>query len=184
MHCGVAYESVHSLARGHVMRVCEWTLYVVSSWHTEYMRHEVCNSLVYHIFEWKSKHIWELKGELLKIWFPCSKCFKERNCKISTQGFNVNGVSLNVSEWAVHLGHHVSTKDKECTVNAPKSSFGGTLNLFISDYGHIYSFLKNDFLGNITVVTMSHLCGQCRVSVACCFLSSETINIEFDMFKG
>ncbi len=22
MHCGVAYESVHSLARGHVIRVC------------------------------------------------------------------------------------------------------------------------------------------------------------------
>ncbi len=36
------------------------------------------------------------------------------------------------------------TKDKECTVNAAKYSFWRSFNLFISDYGHIYSFLKNE----------------------------------------
>ncbi len=54
----------------------------------------------------------------------------------------IPGVSLTVSETAVHLGHHMSTKDKEFTVNAAKNSFGRSFNLFISDYGHIYSFLK------------------------------------------
>ncbi len=63
--------------------------------------------------------------------------FKGRNSKISTRGVTVNGISLTVSETAVHLGHHISTKDKECTVNAAKNSFCRSFNLFISDYGHI-----------------------------------------------
>ncbi len=49
-----------------------------------------------------------------------------------------------MSETAIHLGHHMSTKDKECTVNAAKNSFWRSFNWFISDYGHIYSFLKNE----------------------------------------
>ncbi len=39
----------------------------------------------------------------------------------------VNGVSLTVSETTVHLGHHMSTKDKEYTVNAAKNSFADLL---------------------------------------------------------
>ncbi len=72
----------------------------------------------------------------------CLLLFKGRNCKISTRGVTINGVSLTVSETAVHLGHHMSTKDKECTVNAAKNSCWRSFNLFISDYGHMYSFLK------------------------------------------
>ncbi len=65
--------------------------------------------------------------------------FKGRNCKVSTRGVTVNGVSLTVSETAVHLGHYMPTTDKECTVNvATNSSF----NIYLSDYGHIYSFFK------------------------------------------
>ncbi len=65
-------------------------------------------------------------------------------CFISAtqKDITVKSVSLNVSEIAVHLGHHMSTKDKECIVNAAKNSFWRYFNLFISDYGHIYSFLK------------------------------------------
>ncbi len=57
--------------------------------------------------------------------------FKGRNCKILTRGVTVNGVSLTVSETAVHLGHHMLTKDKEFTVNAGKNSFWRSFNLFI-----------------------------------------------------
>ncbi len=39
---------------------------------------------------------------------------------------------------------HMLTKDIECTVNAAKSSFWRYFNLFISDYAHICSFLKNE----------------------------------------
>ncbi len=72
----------------------------------------------------------------------CLLLFKGRNCKISTSSVTVNGVSLTVPERAVHLGYHMSTKDKECTVNATKNCFWRSFNLFISDYGHIYSLKK------------------------------------------
>ncbi len=36
-------------------------------------------------------------------------------------------VSLTVSAIAVHFGHHMSTKDKECIVNAAKIVFGDLL---------------------------------------------------------
>ncbi len=42
-------------------------------------------------------------------------------------------------EEAVHLGNHMSTKDNECTVKVAKG-FGRYFNVFICDYGHIYSF--------------------------------------------
>ncbi len=70
----------------------------------------------------------------------CLLLFNGRNCKISTRGVTVNGVLLTVSETAVHLGHHMSTKDKECTVNTAKNCFWRSFNLFISDYGHVYFF--------------------------------------------
>ncbi len=91
--------------------------------------------------------------------------FKGRNCKISTRGVTVNDVSLTVSEIAVHLDHHMSTKDKD--VNAAKNSFWRSFNLFISDYGDIYSFKKKtqmSFLDNI--VTMGHLGGVESLCVA------------------
>ncbi len=69
----------------------------------------------------------------------CLLLFKGRNCKISTRGVTVNGVPLTVSETAVHFGHHMSTKDKECTVNAARNSFWISFNLFISDYGLLFS---------------------------------------------
>ncbi len=80
-----------------------------------------------------------------------------------TRGVTDNGVSVTVSETAVHLRHHMSTKDKECTVNEAQNSFWRSFNLFISDYGHINSFFKMSFLDNIAVVTMGHLCGKCKV---------------------
>ncbi len=45
------------------------------------------------------------------IKFIGSKChlllFKGRNCKNLTRGVTINGVSVTVSETAVHLGHHM-----------------------------------------------------------------------------
>ncbi len=80
--------------------------------------------------------------------------FKERNCKISTRGVIVNDVSLTVSKTAVHLRHHMSTKDKECTVNAAKILFG---DLLICSYLIMVIstlFLRMSFLDNIAVVML------------------------------
>ncbi len=71
-----------------------------------------------------------------------------------TQIITVNDVSLTVLETAVHLGHHMSTKDKEYTVNAGKNSFWRYFNLFMSDYSHIHSLLKNDLLDNNNIILL------------------------------
>ncbi len=64
----------------------------------------------------------------------------EGTVRFRQKGVTVNSVSLNVSETAVHLGHQMLTKGKDCTVNAAKNCFLRSFNLFISDYDHIYSF--------------------------------------------
>ncbi len=45
---------------------------------------------------------------------------REGTVRFQQRGVTVNGVSLTVSETAVHIGHYMSTKDKICTVNAAK----------------------------------------------------------------
>ncbi len=113
--------------------------------------------------------VYEKYAKEFNIKFSGSKShlllFKGSNCKILTRGVTINGVSLTVSETADHLGHHISTKDKECTVNAAKNIFWRSFNLPISDYGHIYSFLKKkkSFVDNIAVLNMGHLCCHCKV---------------------
>ncbi len=68
--------------------------------------------------------------------------FKGRQCKVSNRGIIVNGVLLNMSQSAVDLGHHVCTNDKDHIVTAAKTICWRSFDLFMSDYGHIYSFLK------------------------------------------
>ncbi len=40
------------------------------------------------------------------------------------------------------LGHAVSSNDKDSMITAVKASLWHVFNLFMSDFGHIYSFLK------------------------------------------
>ncbi len=123
--------------------------------------------------------------------------FKRRNSKISTRGVTVNGVSLNVVETAVHLGHHISTRDKECTVNAAKNNLWIYLIMVISTlclnelfrqyccsyYGSPLWPLQSDeveFLcvawrKALRVIWRVHPQTHCDVSSR----RSETINIEF-----
>ncbi len=49
--------------------------------------------------------------------------FKGRQCNVSNRGIFVNGVLLNMSQSAVHLGHHVCTNDKDCIVTAANAIF-------------------------------------------------------------
>ncbi len=49
--------------------------------------------------------------------------FKGSQCKVSIRGIIVNGVLLNMSESAVHLGHHVCINDRDRIVTAAKVIF-------------------------------------------------------------
>ena len=69
--------------------------------------------------------------------------FKGRQCNTTNRGILVNGLSLKLSNKAIHLGHHISTCDSDYIVTAAKAKFWKFFNIFIADYGHIYSFFKS-----------------------------------------
>ena len=54
----------------------------------------------------------------------------------------VNGELVNISDNAVHLGHTISSSDRESISLTAKSSFWKSFNSFISNFGHTYSFIK------------------------------------------
>ncbi len=76
--------------------------------------------------------VYEKYAKEFNIKFDGSKSrsflFKGRNCNILTRCVTVNGVSLTVSKTAVHLGHHMSTKDiKNVLLMQAKIVFGDLL---------------------------------------------------------
>ncbi len=56
----------------------------------------------------------------------------------------VNGVALQCVDSVMDLGQAVSSNDKDSMVTAAKASFWHIFNLFMSDFGHTYSFLKGE----------------------------------------
>ena len=57
-------------------------------------------------------------------------------------GIMVNGELVNISDNAVHLGHTISSSDRESISLTAKSSFWKSFNGFMSNFGHTYSFIK------------------------------------------
>ncbi len=69
--------------------------------------------------------------------------FKGRQCKGSNMHLYVSGTALQCVVSVADLGHNVSSNDQDSMVNAAKASFWRSFNSFMSDFGHIYSFLKS-----------------------------------------
>ncbi len=72
----------------------------------------------------------------------CMLLFKGRLCKDSQRMLIINGVTIHCSESVSDLGHNVITNDKDSIAKSAKASFWRCFNLFMSDLGHIYSFIK------------------------------------------
>ena len=68
--------------------------------------------------------------------------FKGRFSNGMESGIMVNGELVNISDNAVHLGHTISSSDRESISLTAKSSFWKSFNSFISNFGHTYSFIK------------------------------------------
>ena len=68
--------------------------------------------------------------------------YKGKGCNIGTKSINVNGDIVHSSESADHLGHRISVKDKDSMISAGIASFWKAYNIFMSDFGSVYSFLK------------------------------------------
>ncbi len=72
----------------------------------------------------------------------CILLFKGRQCKDSKRMLIIDGVIIHCSESVSDLGHNVSTNDKDSIAKSAKVSFWRSFNLFRSDLGYIYSFIK------------------------------------------
>ena len=68
--------------------------------------------------------------------------FKGRFSNGMESGIMVNGELVNISDNAVHLGHTISSSDRESISLTAKSCFWKSFNNFISNFGHTYSFIK------------------------------------------
>ena len=68
--------------------------------------------------------------------------FSGRGCIQKDRTMHVNGIMLQNSQSAVHLGHKICTDDKDSLVSDAIAKFWKSFNLFIADLGHIYSSLK------------------------------------------
>ncbi len=51
-------------------------------------------------------------------------------------------MTIHCSDFVSDLGHNVSTNDKDSITKSAKASFWRSFNLFRTDLGHIYSFIK------------------------------------------
>jgi len=69
--------------------------------------------------------------------------FKGRECSEPEVCVYVNGDKIEKSVCADHLGHRVSTNDKESMCKAATASFWKYFNMFMCDFGHTYSIVKS-----------------------------------------
>ena len=52
------------------------------------------------------------------------------------------GRIVGVSEKTVHLGHTISTTDRDCITMAAKDNFWKCFNMFIANFGQLYCRIK------------------------------------------
>ena len=69
--------------------------------------------------------------------------FKGRYASAITSGIKVNGAIVHISDNAVHLGHNISTSDRDSMISAAKRAFWKSYNIFVSNFGHLYALLEN-----------------------------------------
>jgi hypothetical protein len=68
--------------------------------------------------------------------------FRGRDCKVQSCYIMVNNEPLSNINTAVHLGHKISTDDKDYTISAAVSQFWRSFNIFRADLGNIYPFVQ------------------------------------------
>ena len=70
--------------------------------------------------------------------------FRGIDCIVNTNvGITICNEAVMPSESAVHLGHRLSTINKDSIVKGANSEFWRSYNIFLANFGHLYSHLKN-----------------------------------------
>ncbi|KAG1714420.1 DNA-directed RNA polymerase III subunit RPC1 [Nymphon striatum] len=68
--------------------------------------------------------------------------FRGRECKVDNCSIFVNKEAVSNVRSAMHLGHKISTDNKDCTISFAVSQFWKSFNIFRADFGKIYSDLQ------------------------------------------
>ena len=68
--------------------------------------------------------------------------FKGRSSTMVPSDILVNGKLVVVYDKTVHLGHTICTEDREDITMAAKNNFWKQFNMYISNFGQLYSFIK------------------------------------------
>ena len=95
--------------------------------------------------------------------------FKGRYASAIISGIKVNGEIVHISDNAVHLGHNISTSDRDSMILSAKRAFWKSYNIFVSNLGSLYSLLKNCVFAPFVAVFLGHLCG-CLMAVLYIFI--------------
>ena len=67
--------------------------------------------------------------------------FKGRCCNVSTLGIVVCGQLVEMSDTAVHLGHTITSNDRDNITKSAKSSFWKSFNILIAEFGKMSPFV-------------------------------------------
>ena len=67
--------------------------------------------------------------------------FKGRCCNVSTLGIVVCGQLFEMSDTAVHLGHTITSNDRDNITKSAKSSFWKSFNILIAEFGKLSPFV-------------------------------------------
>ena len=68
--------------------------------------------------------------------------FRGRNCDPDDRSIIVNGIELQQVSKAIHLGHVISTDDKDSLVSDAIAKFWRSFNIFTADFSEVYSYIK------------------------------------------
>ena len=85
--------------------------------------------------------------------------FKGRCCNVSTLSIVVCGQLVEMSDTSVHLGHTITSNDRDNITKSAKSSFWKSFNILIAEFGKLSLFLLVNCLISIVVVFTDPLCG-------------------------
>ncbi len=69
--------------------------------------------------------------------------FKGRNCDVFNIDIYVNGYVFTKVTSADHLGHRISSVNITSMIQAAEVQFWESFNLFLANFGHSYSVVKN-----------------------------------------
>ena len=99
--------------------------------------------------------------------------FRGRECKADNCDVMVNGIQLNNTSSAIHLGHRISSDDNECAISASVAQFWKAFNILRADFVTYIRIYNVNYSNNIVAVFMVHHYGLSIVIIKYVYLGER-----------